>query len=88
MRRWWNRNRADKNLNPRGVEVQAHMKPVRLSQALKGLGGKWVALKNGAPIDASPTPDELYTRLHEKGIRGATILRVPVEDEPEIVGFA
>lgn len=68
--------------------TQAHMKPVRLAQNLRGLGGKWVALKNGEPIEASETPDDLYMRLHQRGIRDATILRVPAEDEPEIVGFA
>lgn len=68
--------------------TQANMRPVRLAQKLKGLGGQWVALKNGEPIEASPTPDELYMRLHQKGIRDATIVRVPAEDEPEIVGFA
>ncbi|HEX9776118.1 MAG TPA: DUF5678 domain-containing protein [Actinomycetota bacterium] len=67
---------------------QAKMKPVTLSAALGGLAGKWVAVKNGQPIAVSSTPDELYMHLHQKGIRDATILRVPAENEPEIVGFA
>jgi hypothetical protein len=63
------------------------LEPIHLRRALKGLEGKWVALKDGVPVDAAPTPYELYMRLRHRGERGATIVRVPDLAEPEIVGL-
>jgi hypothetical protein len=63
------------------------LEPTPLTDALKGLEGKWVALKNGEVIAANETPDALYRDLHARQIRGTTILRVPDEHEPEMVGL-
>lgn len=63
------------------------MEPTPLADTLRGLEGKWVALKNGRVIAANATPDGLYRDLHARQIQGATILRVPGEHDPEMVGL-
>ena len=62
------------------------MPPVAVSYLLRQYPGKWVALM-GPAIVAAETADRLYADLHSKQIRGATIVRVPAEDEPELVGL-
>jgi hypothetical protein len=49
--------------------------------------GSWVALKDGVVVDARPTPYELVSALHERGITDTTIIRAPDHDEPELVGL-
>lgn len=49
--------------------------------------GLWVAVKDGEVVDARPTPDALVLALRHRDIVGATILRCPAEDEPELVGL-
>ena len=61
--------------------------PVRLTDALEGYEGRWVALKDGEVIAAQDTFDHLYHYLHANQIRGATIMRAPAEGEPEMVGL-
>ncbi|MDQ3914574.1 MAG: hypothetical protein M3323_04470 [Actinomycetota bacterium] len=61
--------------------------PIRLRDLLQGFEGSWVAIKDGQVEAASSTPDGLQVQLVGKRIRGATILRVPDFDEPELVGF-
>lgn len=63
------------------------LEPKPLADALRGLEGKWVALQNGEVIAASDTADGVYRDLHARQIRGTTILRVPDEHEPEMVGL-
>jgi hypothetical protein len=63
------------------------MKPARVADDLEGLAGQWVAVKGGKVVAAGPTPDAVGMRLRSKQIRGATILRVPAEGEPELVGI-
>lgn len=65
------------------------MEPLRLSEMLQGLEGKWVALKDGEVIEAADNADALFKRLRSKKIRGASVLRVPTEKdhEAELVGL-
>ena len=63
------------------------MTPVELPEDIRGAEGRWAAIKNGRVIGVQDTPDSLYTYLHANQITGATILRVPTEDEPELVGL-
>jgi len=49
--------------------------------------GLWVALKDGRVVEARRTPYELTMALHEHDITDTTIVRMPAEDEPELVGL-
>jgi hypothetical protein len=63
------------------------MEPVKLAEKLRGFEGQWVALKGGKVIVAGRTPDSVVKQLRGKQIQDATVLRVPAEDEPELVGL-
>jgi hypothetical protein len=63
------------------------MQPVLLRDAVKGFEGKWVGLKDRQVVEARNTADAVYMALRERGIRGATIMRVPAIGEPELVGL-
>ena len=63
------------------------MKPIRIADDLAGLAGQWVAVKDGRVVESGNTPDAVGMKLRSKQIRGATILRVPAEGEPELVGI-
>jgi len=63
------------------------VRPVLLRDAVAGFEGKWVALKDHKVVEARDTPDAVYGALRERDIRGATIMRVPAIDEPELVGL-
>ena len=63
------------------------MEPIRIADDLEGLAGQWVAVKDGKVVAAGNTPDAVGMQLRSKRIRGATILRVPAEGEPELVGI-
>lgn len=63
------------------------MQPVLLRDAVHGFEGKWVALKDRRVIEARETADAVYMALRDRGIRGATIMRVPAIGEPELVGL-
>ncbi len=55
---------------------------------MRGFEGKWVAIKNGDVVAARETPDAVYRDLLEHAeFQGATIIRVPNIDEPELVGL-
>lgn len=82
----WKRREA-RGTERRRDMAAARMEPLRLAEATAGLEGKWAALQDGRVVQAARTPEELQMRLRERGIEGATILRVPAEDEPEVVGF-
>ena len=63
------------------------MQPVLLRDAVHGFEGKWVALKDRRVIEARETANAVYMALRDRGIRGATIMRVPAIGEPELVGL-
>jgi Family of unknown function (DUF5678) len=65
------------------------VEPLNLSEILRGLEGKWVALKGGEVVAAADTADALFKRLRSKRIRDASVLRVPTEQErkAELVGL-
>ena len=63
------------------------LEPVRLTALVRGFEGNWVALKDREVVAAAKTPDQVVEMLRSKGIDGATILRVPGENEPELVGL-
>jgi Family of unknown function (DUF5678) len=79
MSRWWG------SILRRGPKVRK-MNPIR-RPPLEGLDGKWVAIRDRRVIAAADRPDELYAHLHELQIEGATIIRVPGDGEPEMVGL-
>jgi hypothetical protein len=81
MKRWMRfRSRGKKETMPPD-------RPVADSETLRDFGGKWVAIRDGQVIAAFETFDAVYEYLHSKREVGATILRVPAENEPELVGF-
>ena len=65
------------------------MEPLRLSEMLRGLEGKWVAIRDGEVVEAADSADALFKRLRSKQIRDARVLRVPTEKEheAELVGL-
>jgi hypothetical protein len=58
-----------------------------LPQIQREYSGCWIALKSGQVVDARSTPYELVASLHDRGIQDTTIIRVPGEDEAELVGL-
>lgn len=50
-------------------------------------GGYWVALRDEVVVDARRSPYELVQVLHDRGIKGTMILRVPAVGEPETIGI-
>jgi len=68
----------------RGAEP---MRPRVLPEGLLEHPGKWVAVKGGRIIEVRPTPDEVVEALHRRDITGATVLRVPGENDKELVGL-
>jgi hypothetical protein len=54
---------------------------------LRQLAGQWVAIRDGRILTAKDTFDQVYHHLHERQERGTTILRIPADEEPELVGF-
>jgi hypothetical protein len=67
--------------------MEKRLQPVLLGDAVRGFEGKWVGLKNRKVVEARDTADAVYLALRERGIRGATIMRVPAIGEPELVGL-
>jgi hypothetical protein len=70
--------------NKRQVRV---LEPTRIADDLEGFAGTWVAVKAGKVIEAGRTPDAVVMKLRARQVRGATLLRVPAEGEPELVGI-
>jgi hypothetical protein len=70
-------------------ERAALVEPLRLSGILRGLEGKWVALKGGEVVAAANNADALFKQLRSRQIRDAGVLRVPTEQEheAELVGL-
>jgi hypothetical protein len=65
------------------------VEPPRLSEILRGLEGKWVALRGSEVVAAANSSDALFKHLRSKRIRDASVLRVPTEQEheAELVGL-
>jgi len=72
-----------------GRERGSAVEPLRLSEILRGLEGKWVALKGSEVVAAAGSADALFKQLRSKRIRDASVLRVPTEEEhkAELVGL-
>ena len=49
--------------------------------------GLWVAVRDGEVVEVWENPHGLVQRLHERRITGATIVRCPPADEPQLVGL-
>jgi muramidase (phage lysozyme) len=81
MARWFRDRRRGKN------DPMREIQPVRVRDALRGLEGKWVAMRGDEVVRAAWTFDALYQELREHHIRDASVLRVPGEHEPEPVGI-
>src|SRR5215212_20148 len=79
VRLWLNRRPRRRGIRP--------MEPVRLAEKLRGFEGNWVALKGGEVVAAGRTADVVMKEIRSRRIEDATILRVPGEDEPELVGL-
>ncbi len=58
-----------------------------LAEALRPLGGEWVAIKDGELLVATPTPKELVGWLARHDRRADSMFRVP-EDELALAGLA
>jgi hypothetical protein len=48
------------------------MEPLRLSEMLRGLEGKWVAIRRGEVVQAADSADALFKRLRSRQIRDAS----------------
>ncbi len=75
------------NQPPRKARQARVFEPRRIADDLDGFAGMWVAVKDGRVVEAGRTPDAVVLKLRAKRVRGATILRVPAEGEPELVGI-
>jgi Family of unknown function (DUF5678) len=73
--------------SPRKARKVRVLEPRRIAEDLEDFAGRWVAVKDGHVVEAGRTPDAVMLKLRAKQVRGATILRVPAEDEPELVGI-
>jgi len=69
------------------VDQMRTSEPIRLPEEIRGAEGRWVALKDGKIVAVQDTPSNLYAYLHSRKVTGTTILRVPGEEEPELVGL-
>jgi hypothetical protein len=58
-----------------------------LPQVQREYAGSWVAFKGGKVVEARRSPYELVAALHERDIKDTNIVRIPSEDEPELVGL-
>jgi hypothetical protein len=58
-----------------------------LARVQREYAGSWVALKGGRVVEVRRTPYELVAALHERDITDTTVVRIPSEDEPELVGL-
>jgi hypothetical protein len=63
------------------------MQVITLKQAVDDFPGMWVAIKDGEVVEARHTPDEVVLALHEREIRGAYVVRMPGEDDDELIGL-
>ena len=65
------------------------MEPLRLSEILRGLEGKRVALRGDEVVAAAGSADALFRQLRSKRVLDASVLRVPTEQEhkAELVGL-
>lgn len=74
-----------------GPAVSEHHRAVDLAGSLRGFEGRWVAVKDGKVVAAAETMDRLLLTLQESqlgsSVRNATVLRVPAENEAELVGL-
>jgi hypothetical protein len=64
-----------------------HLEPVKLSELLRQVPGKWVAIRGDEIIEARDTFDAVVFALTQRGIDDATIMRSPAEFEAEMVGL-
>jgi hypothetical protein len=67
--------------------MSRHVEPIELADLLHQVPGKWVALHNGAIVDARDTLDSLLMSLEAREIRDVTVMRSPAEGEAEMVGL-
>jgi Family of unknown function (DUF5678) len=65
------------------------VRPLPLPEILRGLEGKWVALRGDKVIEVGDTPDALLKRLRSRRIRDAVVMRAPSErdHDAELIGF-
>lgn len=71
----------------RGGPVPSSTDSTDFGRILQGFEGRWVAILGGEVVEARETPYLLIAKLRERGIQGASIIRAPAVDEPEMVGF-
>ena len=64
-------------------------KPLPLPEILRGLEGKWVALRADEVIEVGDSSDVLLERLRSKRIHNYAMIRVPteLEHDAELIGF-
>ena len=65
------------------------MRPARVIAPLTGLEGKWVAVRGDEVLAAKESSDAIFgwLRSHQVPVESVVVLRVPDEDEPELVGL-
>jgi len=84
LRRW-------KNSLLRGyrapVEPGRAATPIQTGMLADAVKGQWVAMHNGEVVEAGATFHEVMVRLHDRDITNVTVMRVPAEQEAELVGL-
>ena len=65
------------------------MRPARIAASLAGLEGKWIAVRGTEVLTAKDSSDAVFGWLRARRIPASdvVVLRVPDEDEPELVGL-
>jgi hypothetical protein len=65
------------------------MRPARVVAPLTGLEGRWVAIRGDEVLAAKESSDAIFgwLRSHRIPVDSVVVLRVPDEDEPELVGL-
>jgi hypothetical protein len=68
---------------------RSKVRPLPLPELLRGLEGKWVALRGEEVIEVGDSSDALLKRLRSRQIRDAAVMRVPSErdHDAELIGF-
>lgn len=76
-RKWMRRRPVSDKSEPEGG----------LARVQQEYAGAWAAFKGGKVVEARRTPYELVAALHERDITDTTIVRIPGEQEPELIGL-
>lgn len=66
-----------------------HVEPIRITDLVRQVPGKWVAIRAHEIVEVADSLDHLMNALTVRCIEpsSVTVMRSPVESETELVGF-